>query len=65
VLGVLFIFLVAALGVGIFCGFILLCWATVNVDWKWAFSVPPGLGLLAIGETRVAKGIVALYKEFF
>ena len=65
VLGSLFIVIVAAIGVALFTVLVVLCWLTVNVDWKWVFSVPPAIGLVALGEVRVVKGVVALYKDFF
>ena len=65
ILGALFITLVAFIGAVVIGLLILLFWATVNVDWKWGFLIVPAICLAAIAETRVVKGIVALYREFF
>ena len=65
ILGSILILLLVAIGTAFLFGMVLVCWATINVDWKWVFSVPPVIGLFAIGEVRVVKGIIGVYKDFF
>lgn len=65
VLGSILILLLVIFGVALLCGVVLVCWATIKVDWKWVFLVPPAIGLFAIGEVRIVKGIIAVYEDFF